>query len=154
MRDWLWLVVALIFLLAGVVLQKAGVFLQEDEMSIYASDCDLRSGLCAFTLDGQLLQFRIEPKDIQVLKPLEISLKFPENAAKFPESVSVEFEGVNMDMGFNRIFLEPQGENLFKGNGMLPACTSETMFWLVHLKMNHAGVISDVQFRLTTRNRL
>jgi len=153
MREWLLLVVALIFLLAGVMLQKTGIFSSQDKVSIVASDCDLRSGLCSVMLDDQTLQFRIEPKDIQVLKNLQISLKLPENAAIFPESVSVEFEGINMDMGYNRIFLEPQGQNLFKGSGMIPACTSDTMDWLVHLKLSLPGRLSDVQFRLTTKNR-
>jgi len=153
MREWLWLVVALIFLLAGVMAQKAGFFSSQGKVSIVASDCDLRSGLCQVMLDGQTLEFRIQPKDIQVLKPMQISLKLPENAPIFPEIVSVEFEGINMDMGFNRIFLEPQGKKLFKGSGMIPACTSETMDWLVHLKLSLPGRLLDVQFRLTTKNR-
>ena len=151
-REWLWLAAAIILLAAGFMVQKTGLLDQQGQVTVVTSDCDLRQGACNIEMAGQLLEFVIDPAEIQILKPLTIALKFPENAVIFPKKVSVEFEGVNMDMGYNRIWLEPQDDNVFQGQGMLPACTAETMYWRIHLLVQDASGMIDFQFQLTTEN--
>ena len=156
MREWLLLVVAVLMLFAGYLLQKSGIFDENStsraNAAVFVSDCDLRLGGCEIDASGQELTFTIDPRDIQALRPLKVSANFHGNVGDLPESVSVEFEGVNMDMGYNRFVLEPSNSGLYTARAMLPACTAETMHWLIHLYVEKAGMLSDFQFRLVTKN--
>ena len=156
MRDWIWLLLAILMLSTGYVLQKADVlerwFPENQDVVVQVLDCDLRQGGCEIENDGHKFVFAIEPNDIQILHPLMISLRYPENSEKLPEKVSVEFEGINMDMGYNRFSLEPSGQGLFAAKGMLPACTAETMYWRIHLLVKRGATVNDFQFRLVTEN--
>ena len=151
-RDWLWLVGAILLLAAGFVVQKTGLLDQQQQATVVVSDCDLRQGGCNIEMAGQVLQFVIDPADVQILQPLTIALNLPENADNLLEKVSVEFEGINMDMGYNRVWLEPLDKNVFQGQGMLPACTAETMYWRIHLLVQGASGVTDFQFKLKTEN--
>jgi hypothetical protein len=152
MRDWLWLAAALVMLTIGIGLQQSGLLDSEEMTEVQQSDCDLRTGRCEVTVDGQSYQLVIEPRDIRVLQPLMISLLLPENPALMPDRVSVEFEGVNMDMGYNRVFLDPAEPGVLRGQGMLPACTAQTMIWKIHLLIKLSAVTHDFQFYLETQN--
>lgn len=156
MRDWVLLVLAILMLFVGYFLQKMGIFDENGagsmDAAVFVSDCDLRLGGCEIETSGQKLTFAIDPQDIQVLHPLKISADLHGNVDNLPERVSVEFEGVNMDMGYNRFALELSESGLFVAQAMLPACTAETMHWLIHLYVEKAGTISDFQFRLVTKN--
>lgn len=151
-RDWVWLIVALLMLSGGFLLQKSGLLDGQRGVVTHQSDCDLRQGGCELEISGQSVRFLIEPQDIQILQPLMISLIMPENPVFLPEKVSVQFEGINMDMGYNRVFLEPVRPGYFQAKGMLPACTAETMHWLIHLLVQDSSGIRDYQFRLNTKS--
>ena len=152
-RDWIWLILALLMLAGGFLLQQSGLLDGRREVIVHQSDCDLRQGACELEISGQMVSFLIEPPDIQILQPLKISLSMPENPVFLPEKVSVQFEGINMDMGYNRVFLEPVSPGYFQAKGMLPACTAETMHWLIHLLVQDSSGTRDYQFRLSTENR-
>ncbi len=152
-RDSVWLMLALLILSGGFLLQQSGLLDGQREVAVHQSDCDLRQGGCELEISGQPVRFLIEPQDIEILQPLTISLIMPENATFLPEKVSVQFEGVNMDMGYNRVFLEPVRPGYFQAKGMLPACTAETMHWLIHLLVQDLSGIRDYQFRLSTKSR-
>lgn len=152
MRDWSWVIASLLLLAAGFAVQKSGLLDRKSAVEVILSDCDLRQGGCPVEYAGQVLVFSIEPQDIKILQPLTLSLSHPGDGSFTAERVSVEFEGINMDMGYNRVFLEPEGETDYRGLGMLPSCTAETMHWLIHLIIRDTSASRDVQFRLSTRS--
>ena len=150
MRDRLWVAVAVFLLAGGFLLQKSGLLNRADAVVAEAVACDLRQGGCEITINNQVVLFEIVPHDIKILEPLSISLKSSQKTKFSPKKASVEFEGLNMDMGYNRVFLEPIGQGEFKGTGMIPACTAETMHWLIHLLLETESGTRDFQFDLTT----
>ena len=140
----------LLFLGAGYFLKVSDLMAPDIATEIVVSDCDLRQGACPIELQGSKWQFLISPQNFDVLQPLDISLKkLAENQVAL-DSVHVQFEGINMDMGYNLVKLRPVSERVFEAKGMLPECTAETMYWLVHLIIVSGDNQTDFQFRLQT----
>ena len=150
MRNFLLLAVFLLLLAAGYFLQVSDLLTSDIETTILASECDLRQQACQIQYQGEQWQFAISPPDFTVLQPLTISLKILSESGFRPGSVKVQFEGINMDMGYNLVKLQPISDKLFQAEGMIPDCTAETMYWLVHLIISSEDKQTDFQFRIQT----
>jgi len=112
------------------------------------TDCDLRRGACARDLpEGGHLSFAIEPPDIPVMRPIELQLEL---RGVQPGSVAVEFQGVDMNMGYNRARLEPVGGGHYRGKAILPVCVRERMSWEALLVIDLDGGPVGVPFRFDT----
>jgi len=152
MQKNAWIIAVLVLFLTGLLLQKLPIFQTSAEAEIVSSGCDLRQGGCEVQLGDYRGMFSILPNDFQVLQPLQLELKSQNGSALNADQVSVEFEGINMDMGYNRVYLEEQGSLTYQAKAMLPACTADTMFWLIHLIIKDSSGLTDFQFRLQTKN--
>ncbi|MGD2119254.1 MAG: hypothetical protein PVG66_12900 [Chromatiales bacterium] len=147
MRDWLLVVVAAGFLLVGYLAQRLDWFEADDPAIVVESDCDLRQQACELKLDNHDLRFSIEPRNFQALTPVTLQVRGGDVSL---QRVSVEFEGLNMDMGYNLVRLESMADGGFQAIAMLPVCSLERMQWLVHLRVETAGKATDFQFRVDT----
>lgn len=88
--------------------------------------CDLHQEPCEASLGlNARLVLEIED-DLQALEVLPIEVRLEGIEA---ETVTVEFVGRSMSMGFNRFPLASQGDGRFRGNGQLGACTEAAMPW-------------------------
>jgi len=152
MQKYAWIIAVLVLFVTGFLLQKLPLLQNTNEAEIIPSDCDLRQGGCEILLGDYRGIFSILPNDFQVLQPLQLALKPLNGSVVNFEQVSVEFEGINMDMGYNRVFLEEQGSQTYQAKAMLPSCTADTMFWLIHLIIKDSSGTSDFQFNLQTKN--
>jgi len=113
-----------------------------------ASDCDLRRGACIRHLPrGGRLRFGIEPRNIPVMQTLRLHLELE---GVSPRSAVVEFQGVDMNMGFNRASLHSAGMGRYAGTVMLPVCVRERMSWeaLVVIETEQSEI--GVPFRFDT----
>jgi hypothetical protein len=111
--------------------------------------CDLRAGACKTRLnDASYVTFSIEPRDIPVVKPLQLSVNLDGISAK---SIEVDFSGVDMNMGFNRTKLSSAGDGVFSGQAILPVCVWDAMEWeaQVLIDTTQQGLIS-VPYRFIT----
>ena len=147
MRDWLLVVVAGGFLLVGYLAQRLDWLEPASQAVVVESSCDLRQQACDLDLHGQHLQFIVEPRNFQALTPLTLTLHAPSPSVT---AASVEFEGLNMDMGYNRVLLQAGADGHFNATAMLPACTLERMQWLIHLRVDNGREITDYRFRIDT----
>jgi hypothetical protein len=110
--------------------------------------CDLRAGACKTRLkDGASVTFSIEPRDIPVVKPLQLSVNLAGISAK---SIKVDFSGVDMNMGFNRTKLSSVGEGVFSGQGMLPVCVWDAMEWEAQVLIDSQKGLISVPYRFIT----
>ena len=150
MRNFLLLAVFLLLLAAGYFLQVSDLLTSDIETTTVASECDLRQQACQIQYQGEQWHFAISPSNFTVLQPLTISLKTLSDSGSRPVSVKVQFEGINMDMGYNLVKLKPISDKLFQAEGMIPECTAETMYWLVHLIISSEDKQTDFQFRIQT----
>ncbi|MCP4993097.1 MAG: hypothetical protein GY934_04830 [Gammaproteobacteria bacterium] len=112
------------------------------------SECDLRAGPCTGTLsDGRSITLEIEPKSIPVMKPLQFTVRLQGLAAK---GIEIDFQGVDMNMGYNRPKLTAMHHRLFKGEGVLPICTRTAMEWEARVLVQTGRGLVAVPFRFVS----
>lgn len=71
------------------------------------TDCDLRAGACETRFDaGVRVWLDIQPRGIPTVRPLQVLVEI-QGLANVPTRVSLDFSGVEMNMGYNRVVLKP-----------------------------------------------
>ncbi len=147
----LWIAITLLFVvLIAVATYKIRPLLNPDITAVATldPDCDLRAGPCrvSFTSGGKV-SFGIQPNDMPVVKPLEFQVSLDELEAR---KVEVDFTGVDMDMGFNRVQLKPSADGDFTGKGMLPVCVRYAMEWEARVLIHSDRGLLAAPFRFIT----
>lgn len=113
------------------------------------TECDLREQPCtvSFPAGGQV-QLAVSPAGIPAVRPLSLSVRLSE--LPMPERVEVDFSGVDMEMGFNRVELlrltDPEPEKWF-GQGMLPVCVRDRMVWEARVLLHYPDRLLAAPFR-------
>lgn len=89
--------------------------------------CDLHSGPCAAAFDAtRFIRLQIEPKTLPASEPLRVLV----DTAGFPvATATIEFSGVDMQMGLVRHDLIDSGVGSFSGDAILPVCVRRRMTW-------------------------
>ena len=136
----------------GVVVYKAWPLLHPvvAERAVLRLDCDLRAMPCTVSFaEGGQVTLDIEPRGIPAVEPLTIDVRLDGLAS--PERIEVDFSGVDMDMGFNRVALAPvvdaDGARRYRGKGMLPVCVRERMTWEARVLLYYPEGLWAAPFR-------
>lgn len=147
----LWSLLGLLLLaLAAAALYKAWplLFPNLERMAPLDPRCDLRAGPCVTTLEGGgRVSFGIEPRALPLLEPLALRVHVE---GLTPRQVEVDFSGVDMYMGFNRVALSAEGKGRYGGSGRIPVCTREAMEWEAKVLLHDDRGIMAVPFRFIT----
>lgn len=115
------LIVVIGYKLSPVLLPKADVVLRPD------STCDLQRQDCALDLPGGgRMQFSLGAKAVPLVKPFPISVRLSGFTA---DRVEVDFDGLEMKMGYNRPQLLPSANGLYVADVTLPVCITGGMQW-------------------------
>lgn len=111
--------------------------------------CDLHLGPCdAHFRDGFSVRFGIVPGAIPVIAPLQLNV---ETGGIEVRAVEVDFAGVDMDMGFNRVPLKEVRPGRYAGQGMLPVCVRDQMRWEARILIHTPQGIRAASFRFDTK---
>lgn len=111
-------------------------------------ECDLRAGPCsALFTGGGKVSFGISPEAIPVVEPLRLEVRLEGLEAR---DVEVDFQGVDMNMGYNRTELQPSGADHFSGTGMLPVCVRHAMEWEARVLLHTDRGLLAAPFRFIT----
>jgi hypothetical protein len=147
----LWSVLGLLFVaICLVALYKTWPLLFPDIAVKTAVDpaCDLRAGPCTTRLaKGGSVTFSIRPRAIPVVTPLQLEVRLQGIQTN---DVEVDFSGVEMNMGFNRVKLNRDAEGLFSGDAMLPVCVWDAMEWEAQVLIGGEQGLISVPFRFIT----
>jgi len=121
-------------------------------MAALDTQCDLHRSSCSSELPtGGRVSLSILPHPIPAMQPLELEVRV-EGAS--PSDVTVDFAGVNMDMGLNRADLQPSTDGYYTGKAILPVCVRNVMVWEARVLMELDGTPIEAPFRFETqRNR-
>ncbi|MET0064915.1 MAG: hypothetical protein ABW076_01075 [Candidatus Thiodiazotropha sp.] len=135
----------------GVALHKAWpiLFPTISQSADVDPQCDLRDGPCTTRFpNGAWVSFSIEPRDIPVVKPLQLQVVIQGLDA---DKVEVDFAGTDMNMGFNRVTLSPASEpGVYNSGGMLPVCVRDAMEWEARVLIATAQGLVSVPYRFIT----
>ncbi|MGD2119765.1 MAG: hypothetical protein PVG66_15510 [Chromatiales bacterium] len=111
-------------------------------------DCDLRAGPCETRLaNGAVLRFGIEPRLIPLMQELTLLVQV---SGMHVEQVTVETNGMDMDMGFNHTTLRRVGVGQFRGTADLSYCVRDAMQWQSTVQLRTAGQLYRVPFQFIT----
>ena len=145
---WLALALALaIFLVIGYRLRPL-LIPSPDLVAALDPTCDLRAGACALGLPGGgRVSLEIQPVGIPVVTPLTLTVEIADREVT---GVAVDFAGIDMDMGYNRVSLTPEGAGAYTGGGMLPICVRERMTWEARVLLDTPAGLLAAPFRFET----
>ncbi len=149
---WVWLAAGV--LLAGnaaIAIYKAWpiLFPEVAQAAALDPDCDLRSGPCVSEMsDGRGLEFAITPRSIPLLQPLALRVTLQGIEA---QKVEVDFAGVSMNMGYNRVRLTALGDGVFAGEARLPVCVRGRMAWEARVLAATDDGLLSAPYRFETR---
>lgn len=150
----LWLVLlGLLAAIAGVAIYKLQPLLSPKPVLSAPLDpaCDLRRGPCTARFPGGgELTFEVVPNAIPILVPLTLRVAIQGLQAS---GVEVDFAGVDMNMGFNRVSLVAVGGGRFEGEGMLPTCVRDRMTWEAKVLLQSPAGLLAAPFRFDTTRR-
>ena len=149
LQNLLW---PLAVLLALVVLGTAGWKAREllhphATVTATVPSCDLQIGPCAARLaDGRGVILTMSPRPVVALKPVHVRVRV---AGVRASRVVIDFTGVNMEMGFNRFVLKPDGA-AYAGQAILPVCTRSRMQWRAEVLVQSTEGVLAFPFRFAT----
>lgn len=111
-------------------------------------DCDIRQGPCRVRLPGGgEIGLEITPREIPVVHPLEVTVDLHGIDAR---GVEVDFAGVDMNMGYNRVSLHKVQPGRYEGKAMLPVCVRDRMRWEAKVLVQSPGGYLLGPFRFDT----
>lgn len=152
-RSQAWLSVALVILLLPLAVTIYLTWYDRDSAMMAPLDpaCDLQRGPCqaAFPGGGKVT-LSLEPRPIQVLKPVQIRVQTQGIDA---QAVQVDFRGVDMDMGYNRPQLKAVAGGEYTGTWALGSCGLERMVWEATVLIETAQGKLAAPFRLETLDK-
>lgn len=110
--------------------------------------CDLASQACSLSLPGgDRLTLNMLPHPPVLMQPMAVEVVLTGPA----DAVWIDMIGLNMDMGPNRSELSPADEGLWKGQVILPVCSSAEMQWEARVTVLREGRRIAAPFPFTTR---
>lgn len=146
-----WTLLGLLFVALAVVVWVRVEPVLNPEVAVVGTprdDCDLRVAPCnAAFPDGAWVTFEISPAHIPAAA--ELLLKVRANSID-TRRVEVDFAGVDMNMGFNRVPLDSVGPGEFAGSGMLPVCVRSRMTWEAKVLLHTDAGLLAAPFRFDT----
>jgi len=150
-RTLLGLIAVLLIALLAVLLWRGQWIVAPDEGRVASVDpgCDLHAEACYAELpDGGELRLAIRPRPIRMRERLELEVTV---SGVEPERVQVDFQGVEMFMGYNRPELEPVNARVFQGEAVLPLCLTDEMTWEAQVLLDTAEGRTSAPFRFATQ---
>jgi hypothetical protein len=92
--------------------------------------CDLNREACRASLPGGgQIELSLSPHPIPVVRPMRIQALVSGPNASAVDRIEMDFAGVTMNMGYNRVTLSPQGNGRFAADASIPVCITGRMGW-------------------------
>ncbi|MBV2122881.1 MAG: hypothetical protein KUF74_15665 [Candidatus Thiodiazotropha sp. (ex Ctena orbiculata)] len=124
------------------------LFPQISQSAAIDPSCDLRKAPCRSSINNEVeVGFSIEPREIPLVKPLKLAVEI---AGVEVDRVEVDFAGVDMNMGYNRVVLQPVAEGQFEGEGMIPVCVMDSMEWEAKVLITTKQGLLSAPYRFVT----
>jgi hypothetical protein len=137
--------IAALALIAVVGYKYSPLLLPKADLTLTPpASCDLNRQVCAVEVPGGgRIELALAPQPIPVVKPLQVAATFTGLA---PKLVEIDFQGVTMNMGYNRVALAAGGGGRYGGEATIPVCVTGRMQWRATLMVETASQRIAVPF--------
>ncbi|MGB0127390.1 MAG: hypothetical protein WBP72_07095 [Rhodocyclaceae bacterium] len=136
-----------------VVLGVAGIALivwimkPKGDILLPPSTCNLSEHTCSVEMPGGgRMDLTMDPRPIPTTQPFRIQL---DGVPAEVDSVSVDFAGAAMNMGYNRPKLELVAPGRFEGQASLPICVTGRMEWRATLLLQVGKTQIGIPFQFS-----
>ncbi|WP_141080402.1 hypothetical protein [Campylobacter pinnipediorum] len=110
--------------------------------------CDLNNKKCDIVFEGKKIEFELNPKPILPMQPVVFSIKGLENFNY--NNLSLEFYGLDMDMGIIKAKLKKDNNGIFSSKIVLSACVIDKMRYRFEILNNDkkTGIYIDFDIKM------
>jgi hypothetical protein len=109
-------------------------------------NCDLHKGACTQLLDGHKVTLTVTPRPVKAMADLAFEVAFEDDpGGEAAPYIDLGMPGMNM--GKNRVVLEPEKPGMYKGTGVIVRCKSGRRTWRATVTipgMGSADFVFDV----------
>jgi hypothetical protein len=112
-----------------------------------AADCNIQTGSCTKKLAGGTVTLDIHPKPVRAMRDLRFSVTLKDLSLSDPPHIDLDMPA--MTMGFNRVYLEPAGPEIYAGEGVIVRCPSGIPTWEARVVLPGLG---EVVYAFDVRN--
>lgn len=152
MRREAWMLAVGLVLLVFIAVGAGRFWLLQHPPPISVAEpdpnCDLQRAACTTRFpDGSTVRFQIKPRPIVILSPLQLDVAIEGFDAGV---VEVDFAGVEMNMGFNRVALTVTENGDYRGQAMLPICARTRMLWEARVLIHTPNGLLAAPFQFET----
>ncbi len=106
---------------------------------IQAVVCDFTKGPCKAVRKAQQIIFAIEAGTTSSFVPLDFRVQLVGFAAN---SVAIDFQGVDMFMGINKLDLKRQADGSYIGTRTLPGHVNQSMLWRAKIYIHQGDAVA------------
>lgn len=92
-----------------------------------ATNCNIQSGPCTRELAEGTITLDIRPKPVRAMRDLRFTLQV--DGLRLTKNPHIDLDMPAMTMGFNRVYLERAGPNLYAGDGVIVRCPTGIPTW-------------------------
>lgn len=90
-------------------------------------NCDIQNGPCVRNLSKGKVTLDIRPKPVQAMRDLRFTVILDGLHPSGDPHIDLDMPA--MTMGYNRVYLEPNGPDAYEGNGVIVRCPSGIPTW-------------------------
>jgi len=127
-------IILVLALIAVVGYKYSPLLLPKADLTLApAAGCDLNEQPCHADLPGGgSIELTLAPRPIPVVKPMRVTVAI----SGLPvQKVEIDFAGVTMNMGLNRLTLGADGDGRYVGEATIPVCITGRMTWRATLML-------------------
>jgi len=113
-----------------------------DPTAPHRVECDVNSGPCSAALSNGTVTLDINPKPVKAMQDLTFTLTLALGEVAGTPYIDLGMPGMNM--GRNRVVLQPAGESVFQGKGVIVRCPSARRTWKAVVTVPERGSVEFV----------
>ncbi|MEM7181281.1 MAG: hypothetical protein AAF518_10235 [Spirochaetota bacterium] len=148
MRTYIAICTSIAVVFTAFVVYKAK-YTQTGETAKYTmltSTCDLNKQNCqAFHQRLGKIGISITPRPIQAKQKLSLQVHIEKDVSL----VQIDFQGVDMNMGYHRPALRRAREGIYQAETILPSCTHKKMKWKATTRIQYQDELFIAAFPFT-----
>ena len=105
-------------------------------------NCDAHNGVCSRPLGNQIVLLEIMPHPVKAMQDLVFKVSVSGNPPS--KSPYIDLGMPAMNMGPNRVLLNPVGRGHYEGKGVIVRCKSGRRTWFANVVIPDAGEVKFV----------
>ena len=135
-------VTALILFWAVAVTSPGRISFAAEKNQSRGINCDIQKQACVQSLSDHEVRLNITPKPVKAMTDLAFYVKISGRVLDHPPYIDLGMPGMNM--GPNRIRLEPVGQNSYAGKGVIVKCPSGRTIWRATVTIPEKGAVDFI----------